>query len=107
MGVSYLDHPRNFNAGRKKVVRDQSESLGDISQKVVYPDYLKEQRSHSQASQFSSRIGLRKAISSQGGSVRDRYESTLDHLSLLDTQARRKETELKYMKGRRSHELRK
>ena len=79
-----------------------------MNKKPAYQDYLREQRISSQntAGELKSRKNLRKIICSQGSSTRDRYESTMDHLVLLDTEAKRKETQLKYMRnGKRSMEL--
>ena len=80
---------------------ERASSMVELNKKPVYQDYLQEQRasSHNTAGELKSRAQLRKIISSQGSTTRDRYESTMDHLVLLETEAKRKETQLKYMRN--------
>jgi hypothetical protein len=56
-------------------------------------------KSRIETASTKSRNGWRKIISQEGFSNRDKYNSVMDHVSLLEHEARQKELELKYMKG--------
>ena len=74
----------------------------ELSKKPVRIDYLKEMREESRAESAKDKTnkrGWRKIISNDSFSNKDKYASVMDHVELLEHEAKQKEIQLKYIKG--------